>query len=231
MLEESGTDGVLNFVMREQHITQREAGPHRSAEHVWTWHGVQYQYESVTYDQTTYLIHRVRDADRLLYARDFEEAIKLYREALYENEVDPEILNATPAATATAYPDLIPWGGIFAKEESRNDEIRMLDAYARYRLVLAYTAIRDSRADVILSEMTPWNLDDVSSYYTLLAGSYRDSYREAVTTGLADTALSTACQAVLATAASWPRTYEYLGDRDYFGPALSNYSIEDLCPF
>jgi hypothetical protein len=207
-------DGPDEFIVQEGDVSLREAGPYRPARYTWTWNGVEYADPVVEYGPSNYRIHALRDADRVLRAGDVDEAIRLYTDT-YNNR------------------DLIPWGGIYPKQENYDTEDAMLDAYNRYRLVLAHAAARDGQAQNLLTALQrdlPWQLGNIPSYYTRLAEIFLNAFLFPA----ADSAdpLHDACTQVKSIAVTqMPQTFQFLGNRDYYGPALSNYTPDDLCPF
>lgn len=207
-------NGPMEFIVQEGHISLREAGPHRPARYTWTWHGTEYTDPVVEYGESNYRIHALRDADRVLRAGDLPEAIRLYTNA-YNNH------------------ELITWGGIYPKQENHENEQAMLNAYNRYRLILAHAAARDGQAQNLLTAMQrdiPWRTDSVPSYYTRLAELFLNSFLFGANPGV--NPLHDACTTVKNVAVTqMPQTYQFLGDADYYGPALSDYTLDDLCPF
>ncbi len=206
-------NGPAEFVVQEGHISQREAGPHRPARYIWTWRGAEYAHPIVEYDPSSYRIHALRDADRLLRVGDLDEAIRAYTEALLDRS-------------------LIPWGGPYPDPASYALEERMLDAYTRYRLVLAHAAAGDGEAQPVFEIMqllAPWPSDNPASPYTYLAQVFLQTLRNAE----GDDPLGQACAQVkrVAAAPSFTPTYEFLGDPVYFGPTLGDYTVDDLCPY
>ncbi len=212
-VEDLTGDGPMEFIIEERHIPQREAGPHLPATYTFTWHGVDYAEPIVEYGQSQYRIHAVREADRALRGGDLDEAIRLYQQAL-DNRT------------------LIPWGGVYPKEENYAFETAMLDAYTRYRLVMAHAAARDGQAQQELTQMQqdlPWQQENLASHYTRLAEIFMTAFLAPATGG---DPLRAACDQVrYAAQTAMPVTYQFLGDADYFGPSLSTYTVNDLCPF
>lgn len=226
-------DGPQEFTVIEGYLSQREAGPHRPATYIFAWNGSEYANPVVLYEPSLYLIHALRDADRMLTGGDLPEAIRLYTAALHDGEpVQAEPNGENPAAEATS-PALSPWGGLIPTEETLQAEENTLNAYARYRLVLAYTA--DGAAEQArqtlraLQAELPWRLDDLPSYFTRLAEVFLSTYQSAPA-GVDP--LNMACLQVKAYAGRDLRpAYDYLSDPSYFGPALGDYTLDDLCPF
>ncbi len=232
-LGDTGNPHLKNVIIQEGAILQREAGPQRPARHTWAWRNDQYVYVSMQQPPSSYLIHVLRDADARLRVGNLEEAVALYNSVIHEGEPAPPGQAGSNNAT---YPELIPWGGIFPGEDSQLFEEQMLKAYARYRLVLAHTALRNGFAQMMLAEMQaalPYRVDDPPSYYTLLATRFLSRFLESSQGGTGQNALALACELVReeASAPDLARTYEYLADPNYFGPTLANYTVQDLCPF
>lgn len=224
-LVSAGQNQPYNVVIEEgepfpdgaQNPQQREFGPFRPVSHVWTWHGDHYEHTAVNPKSSDYMIHILRDADTYLSVNDFDDAILTYNTAL-----NPEVSRT--------------WGGIFVKPENELEERARLEAYARYRLVLAYTALRDGQAAQIVQRLQqdwPWQQTNIPSYYTLLATTFYNQFQAVSGQNTYDNALRLACQEVRRVAANPPYTtaYEYLGDPDYFGPLIGEYTLNDLCPF
>ncbi|GAB4569063.1 MAG: hypothetical protein Kow0077_00970 [Anaerolineae bacterium] len=217
-----GKNQPYNLVFTEgetadQGPVRREYGPFRPSEHVWAWNGDRYTYLAVNPQPSPYLIHTLRDADRLLAIGDLDDAIALY-------------------STARTDPDLQTWGGVVQTEENHTSERERLTAYAAYRLVLAYAALGDGEANATLQQMQrerPWEQTDVASYYTLLASTFYNEFLSGGQSFDLAFALRQACQRVQSVAQQppLPLTYEYLGDTAYFGLLLGDYTLTDLCPF
>jgi len=201
-----------------QNAPQREFGPFLPTRHTWTWNGFQYVYTAadplLTHPYANLYIHILRRADQALRVSDLDDAIVLYQEAMQRGML---------------------WGGIADSDANRAMEKAMLDAYARYRLVLAYTALRSDLARQTLTAMQqerPWQLADLPSHYTLLATSFYQTFVAVSSANSAENALRVACERVRQDArVQAPRTYEFLGDPAYFGAVLNDYTVEDLCPF
>ncbi len=225
-------DGPQEFTVIEGYLSQREAGPHRPATYIFAWNGTEYTDPVVLYEPSLYLIHALRDADRMLRGGDLPEAIRRYTAALHDGEpVEPD--QAGEESTGAITPALSPWGGLQPTEASLQAEETTLNAYARYRLVLAYTADNAiDQARQTLRELQvelPWRLDDVASYFTRLAEVFLSTYQSAPA-GVDP--LNMACIQVKGYAERDLRpAYNFLSDPVYFGPAQSNYTLDDLCPF
>lgn len=220
------TRSPMHFVIQEGYISRREAGPHRPARYTFYWNGEQYADPALEYPPSNYHIHALREADRMLKGGNLQTAERLYYEALRDSQP------TKTAEGAVIPPGLIPWGGPSPSSASYAYEETMLDAYARYRLVLTYTAKHDDLARTTLIEMQelqPWQSDDTPSYYTRLA----EIFFNAVASGVeVANPLNSACEQVKAFARTeMPQTFEFLGDANYYGPALSGYTLDDLCPF
>ena len=222
----AGQNQPYNVVIKEgdpfagidENLRQREFGPFRPVEHIWTWHGDRYLHTAVNPAPSDYYIHILRDADQYLRVSDLDDAILAYELGLNGENVRT-------------------WGGIFYN--AQNDEIERdrLDAYANYRLVLAYTALRDGRAAQLVQSMQaarPWQQTDIPSYYTLLATTFYNQFLAVSSRDSYENALRLACEEVKNTIARSPSlaiTYTYLADPDYFGPLIGSYTVDDLCPF
>lgn len=217
--------GLREFIIDEGFIPNRQAGPQRPAIYTWTWRGAEFTQSTVDYLPTPtaapagtptgeplYRIQLLREADLYLRGGDIEAAIDLYQRIL-----DDQTLPA--------------WGGIVRDEKNAADEENRLNNYTRYRLVLAHAAARDGQDQamlVIMRQQAAWDTEKPYTYYTRLAEIFLEVFYAPTTTG---DPLQAACQAVRAAAAVWSHTWEYLGDRTYFGPSVGTYSLEDLCPF
>lgn len=235
-LQNTAKDQPHNVIIQEGQITAREAGPHRPATHTWVWHGYQYLHAQPEYAISRYLIHALHDADQAFAIRDFEEAARHYRAVIDEGQpIAEQDLGKVSTDDQQTYLPLIAWGGIFPKEENRLLEEERLKAYARYRLVLTYAAQRNGLAQDVLADLQtdlPWRMDNTPSYYTLLASTFLNKFGETGDNVLTDDALAAACQVVQEVATrQHPTTFEFLGDTEYFGPAVGTYTVVNLCPF
>ncbi len=80
-------DGLRDLVFRQGLIASFGAGPQRGATRTYRWDGERYTFASIDYDPSDLRYFKVRDADDAFARRDYEVAIRLYREAIDNREL------------------------------------------------------------------------------------------------------------------------------------------------
>ncbi len=140
-------DGAQELVMHGGTIGSVGAGPQRTRTDVYAWDGAHYTLAETTYDPTTYLYLRLRDADDEFAAGRYLEAADLYRSALDDTTLDL-------------------WNP---------DERAELDPYALFRIALSLLAAGQPPADA-LAALDAAVADYPGTYHGALAQTFRDSY-------------------------------------------------------
>ncbi len=173
------------------------AGYQRSYQEVWNWDGKQFSVSEKIVGPPTALIHYIHDGDEALAQGNYGGALSQYQAALDDTDL--------PA-------------GLF--EESEEQGVVTVKAYARFKSLVAYTASGDARGaqsqfDLLMDEHpegTP------AHGYALLGQAFWDEF-------LADGRPEVACDAAVTIAESDPS----LAERLYAGYANPEYEPADLC--
>lgn len=211
-------DGVRELLIMAGADASAGAGPQRITTSTYRWNGTQYILSDRTVSPPEYRIHVIHDADDKLLAGAYDEAIALYQQAASDGRL-----------TSWTYPD----------------ESAHLNAFARFRLVVAFALksdpgnsqiTRDGLVNEYSIEATPF----VPSGDVNIDGGFLsidDSKPGAVFVRMADTFwqeynasrdVSRACGAVTGYARSNANALEVLNS---FGYTNREYTPEDMCPF
>jgi hypothetical protein len=173
------------------------AGYQRTYQEVWEWDGRRYALAEGVVGPPTALVHYIHAGDDALAGAEYGAAIGHYQAAL----------------DATSLP-----AGLSLETEEQG--AATIEAYARFKLVVAYAASGDGRGaqtqyDLLIAE----HPDGTPGYpYVLLAQAFWSAF-------LADDAPRSACDAVVALVESDPTLVERL----YAGYANPEYEPRDLC--
>lgn len=112
-------DGVMEVAVSVGMIGSVGAGPQRTYRDVYDWDGMLLTRVEHEATSPAHPIHLVNDADMLMYEGDYAQSITLFRRSYEDPSLDRE------------------WGFYDGWEED-------LEAYARYRIMLAHVALGDS---------------------------------------------------------------------------------------
>ncbi|NLG49212.1 MAG: hypothetical protein GX552_03755, partial [Chloroflexi bacterium] len=175
------------------------AGPQRTFEHTYRWDGAHYVLAEERVTSNQHPIHLINDADVLLTQGKYAEALALYARS-YQDE--------------TLTKDWEPYEGWE----------RALEAYARYRSMLAQVAMGDDAAAEATHEALQADFADAALPGCVYAG-YAQSFWGAYQQG-GD--LQAACEAVREAVQEDESGVALLNQ---FGYANKSYSIEDMCAF
>lgn len=198
-VEDMDGDGLREVIVETGAIGSVGAGPQRTYRLVYAWDGSHLALAEQTLTSPEHPIHLINDADALLEGGEYAEAVTLYERSYTDPDLD----------------DISSWA-----EEGW--EVT-LQAYARYRQVLAWSLAGDRDAagdayDLLLAELGD---DPRAERFVDLAEVFWEAHD-----GGAD--LQSACAAVR----------ERAGEMDWgvdvalnaFGYANRTYGPEDMCP-
>ena len=207
-------DGLAEIIVRGGQGASEAAGPQRSQTITLRWDGARYSIASAQPADGEYRIHMIVDADEALRAGDYGTAIARYQRSLNDS------------LRSWRYPD----------------EAAHLQAYARFRIMLALAAqgnvgaaqaahdelvaayspppAEGSEAGGIIAGPLPANTLPGSGFVEMARLFWREYSASAD--------LARACQVVTGYARAAPSSFEVLNS---FGYANPTYTAPDLCPF
>lgn len=200
-------------------------GPWRGKEVIFQWDGLHFLYSALEMDPPEYRYQAVQDADRHFLMGEYEKALELYQQVIFDNELEwwsPERMDfiAEEAFYYSESGDPTPVAPPIDLNEYEN-----LAAYARYRIVLHYLAggflpdaqiVYDTLLEKFPSESVGYRYAEMA---TLLMSSYRDP-----------ASLAAACAQVVDYVRDYPEVLDLLGSSDH-GLQDHNYEHIDVCPF
>ncbi|MBN1284827.1 MAG: hypothetical protein JXB47_05480 [Anaerolineae bacterium] len=186
-------DGILELSVASEGTGD---GPPRTVTQTWDWNGTGYLLAVAELAPARYRIHALHDADAAFAAGRYAEA-----RAGYERVLDDETL--------------LPW--------TQPDERSYLNAFALYRLVLAYAAQGDlAQAQAALDRLAVgYNVGAPGAVYTELARAFWDQLSATHDFGAA-------CAVARSLAVSRPDTLSMLNS---YGEGSRAYTVYDLCPY
>lgn len=211
-------DGRREVVVTSGTIASPAAGPQRVVTSTLRWEDDLYVVASVEPSPAEYRIHVIHEGDEALRARDYSDAISLYQRAASSR-------------------DLLSW--------QYPDEAAHLQAFARYRIMLAYAARGDVASaqaahDDLLSRFTepegdlpegeppPAFAPPAPPILSLPGGTFAEMARLFWGEFALNRDVAAACQVVAGYARAAPASYEVLNS---FGYANPSYLPADLCPY
>ncbi len=191
-----GNTGVLKVVLTYTPPNDPNAGPPRRYTEVWDWNGVNYVEALLQYDAPIYRIYAAYDADFTFDQGDFRGALKQYDRVRDDQYLQPWI---------------------------DPNEMSTLRAYAAYRKLITYAALRQSRgvADTLTLLQTENPPGSPAEGWSQLASAFNNSY-------LKVRSLKKVCAATLTFLATRP---DLLATLNNYGYANHTYSAPELCPF
>jgi hypothetical protein len=194
-LEQRDDDDVTEIVVQGGAIGSAGAGPQRSFEYLYDWNGSAYVVDDIKQTSPSHPIHVVMDADELLLKGELERALEEYERSYTDDSLE-----------------------LFGGEEAW--PLDELEAYARYRRILAFLQQGDLNAaqaeDLILQSQFP-DTEGADFAQTLLS-TYETEGQQ----------LGPACEAVVA---SIPEGWQGSTPLNSFGYANTYYAPADMCPF
>lgn len=187
-------DRISELVMRLTNDGDSTTGPLRTGQIVYDWDGASYVRSYTQYDPPRFRIQMIHDADQAFQQGRTRDAIALYDLAINS-------------------PALENW---------LNDDITILPAYARYRMLLAY-------ADMEAPELVEMHAQILQLYPDLAAAPVYAELAIRFWDALQTSAnLHSACVAVLETLSTRP---EGIGLMNRYGSSSEPYRPETICPY
>lgn len=189
-------DGILEVTITFTPPDDVAAGPPRRYSNIWDWDGVSYVLAQVRQDAPIYRIHALYDADSAFEQGDFRNVLKLY-----DRVRDDQYLQ--------------PW--------LDPNELTTLRAYALYRKLLAYAALKSGgKAAEMLTQLQAENpAGSIGDGWSQAAGAFMTAYNKSHV-------LKKVCAATL----------DFLNTRsdlistlNGYGYANHAYTAQELCPF
>jgi hypothetical protein len=219
-------DGSLDLIVKHRGLFPggssrnrfAETGPMRGRTEIWSWDGKRYSL-TTQLDPAVYYIHVVYDADDASLAGEYERAMSLYLQLIFDDK-------------------LRGWGTNFEKTEVYEppEERQRLSAYATYRIMLLHVlwgneaeAQRDLET---LHEYFP--VDNPHYPFTEMASVFMDTYQTTRELGTACVETSKfATSAVYSGRDTYWHEFNLLSmlGVSYYGWYNRDYSPVDICPF
>lgn len=189
-------DGILEVSITSNPPTDLAAGPYRRTVRIWDWNGVNYVLALVQQDAPIYRVHMAYDADATFLQGDFRAALKLY-----DKVRDDQNLQA--------------W--------TNPNDYAILRAYATYRKMVTYAALKQSRAvedtfNTLQSENPPGSPADV---WTQFGSTFLDTYKTT-------RSLKKTCVAALNFIST---RSDLLASINSYGSLNHTFVPQELCPF
>ncbi|MFW5709150.1 MAG: tetratricopeptide repeat protein [Chloroflexota bacterium] len=154
-LRDTDDDSVQELILRQDYVGNITTGPQRTGLKIYDWNGIEYVLSIVQPDPLRYRIQVIHQADRYFVQRSMEEAIRLYQQALVNEDLDTWLRNETP----------------------------LLEAYILYRMLLARAFNNEPEAAVVyqrIIETYPPPAEEgapAPPIYVELAQIFWDSYQ------------------------------------------------------
>jgi hypothetical protein len=211
-------DGLLELVITNSVAeAYPDLGPQRPHTDTWAWNGAAFVLARTEYTEPVFRIHAIWDGDDATRFGEYERALALYQDAVFNQDLIGWSLGRL-------WPDSA-YGGQPTPMPDRAEAHR-LEAYGRYRILLLHAAQgNQAEAQVVYDTLLDlFPLSAVGRQYADLATAFWGEYSVS-----GDLAL--ACDK----AAEFAKTYDTvvlspLG-RDFYGLAQRVYQPEDICPF
>lgn len=91
-MQENTGDNLVDFVITKIHECSAFAGclPLRTRTETWSWNGEAYYPSRIEYSSPTYRFQAAIDGDNATRAGDFESALALYQQAIFDELLDDD---------------------------------------------------------------------------------------------------------------------------------------------
>jgi hypothetical protein len=195
-----------------------ETGPMRGRTEIWAWDGEKYTL-TTQLEPPIYRFHVVQDADDAVLAGEYELAMSLYLQAIFDDE-------------------LSGWG-IDAEDQQIIEPIEeryRLSAYATFRIMVLHALWgNEVEAEKDLETMLAYYPEGNLQYpFTQMATIFLEAFQESGDVSVACEKASVYAQsAVYCSTQTWMSEIpllDMLGSR-YYGWYNRDYALEDICPF
>jgi len=202
----------------------RNNGPWRGKRLVYTWNGIHFLLSYIEMDPPEYRFQAVQDADQAALVGDYDRALALYQEAIFNDELAywtadhrqylAEMFDAEGEGKPTPTPPT-----------ADPDEYDILSAYARFRIMLLYLMQGwDDEAQVVYETLQDLYPEDSAGYFFVeLAQKFWGSFEFTSSIGYG-------CERAIDYVQDEEDILEVLGDYEH-GSQSHKYSAEDVCPF
>ncbi len=189
-------DGILEISLIYQPTPDASAGPPRPYTVVWDWNGKKYVRALVQLSAPIYRIHEAYDADWAFEQGDFSAALKLYDKVRNDQ-------------------NLLPW--------LDPNEPTTLRAYAQFRKLLAYAALRQTHnaTDALATIQNENPPGSPAEGWAELASAFMDAYQKF-------RGLHKVCGAALDFLNARP---DVLAAMNNYGYINHTYTPAEICPF
>ncbi len=194
--------------------------PWREETRTCTWDGNHYTPTKIDYSPPEYRFQAVQDGDRAMNVGDFDKALDLYQQAIFNVDLDwwsldRKIYEIQIAQGETTFPTPVP----------DTNEYYFLAAYARFRIMLIHLMRgHQSDAEVVFNTLQEKFPTGQPGYeFAEMAVQFWNEYQISSDMGLS-------CSAAIQYAANHTDILTYLGG-DYHGDQSLSYEPPDICPF
>jgi Tol biopolymer transport system component len=224
-LDGNGTKELILTDCGPVHMdTVRNLGPWRGKRLVYTWDGIHFLLSSIEMDPPEYRFQAVQDADQAALVGDYDRALALYQDAIFNEELLSwtsdhreylaELFDAEKEGKPTP-----------TQPPADPDEYDILSAYARFRIMLLYLMQGwDDEAQVVYETLQERYPEDSAGYFfveTAQAFWERFNYRNVIGWG---------CYGAIEYVKANEEILKVLGSNDH-GSQSHIYTAEDVCPF
>ena len=191
-----GGTGILKIVVRLEQTPDVITGPPRNSTTIWDWNGHYYVKALIQLDAPIYRVHEIYDADSAFEQGTFKTALILYDQAR-DNQY------------------LQPW--------LDPNELATLRAYANFRKMLAYAALRSPRGvtNMLQALQTENPVGSPAEGWSEAGGAFVDAYNKY-------SGLHKICTATLTFLNTRP---DLLATLNAYGSHNHLYTPPEICPF
>jgi len=224
-LDGNGTKELILIDSGPFHMdTVRNFGPWRGKRLVYTWDGIHFLLSSIEMDPPEYRFQAVQDADQAALAGDYDRALALYQDAIFNEELASWTLEHRDYL-AEVYDAEMEGKAMPTPSPASPDEYDILSAYSRFRIMLLYLMQGwDDEAQVVyetLQELYPE--DSAGHFFVEVAQAFweRLNFRDVIGWG---------CYGAIEYVEGNDDILTVLGSGDH-GAQSHVYTAEDVCPF
>ena len=222
-------NGTLELILKSNApspIPQKYAHliPWRDEKHYYAWNGAHFSLNRVEFTKPQYLFQALQDAEQESFYRNYDRALSLYQDVIFNNELktwspaiaENEIAKAYAEGGSRSRPTPVP-----------NDpaEYPSLATYAYYRIILLHLAQgqESEAASTYQTLQETFGTDSYATRYVEMATVFWNAYQS--TQRMYD-----GCAEAIQFAVEHPEILVPLGS-SYHGSQSKIYKPEDICPF
>jgi hypothetical protein len=141
VFEDLDNDGILEIITWEGYKKREKT-------HIYKWNGKFYVHSKTILDPPEYLIDAIYDANELLLKKEYQKAISLYKEIIYENKYKTV-------------------GDLTGYREGGEKEKKHLTAFARFRLIFIHLLLKEEdQAKRILEEIKKTDSEHICTIFS-----------------------------------------------------------------